>query len=69
MLKELVDLAQLDGAVTHLTRQRYGNVGSASAPVALEPPPLGKMLDGDLVLLAGSRAAWRSAPPAALARP
>jgi 3-oxoacyl-[acyl-carrier-protein] synthase III len=54
MLRELVDLAQLDGAVTHLTLQRYGNVGSASVPVALDAAARsGKMLDGDLVLLAG----------------
>jgi 3-oxoacyl-(acyl-carrier-protein) synthase III len=54
MLKELVDLAQLDGAVTHLTLDRYGNVGSASVPVALDAAARsGKMLDGDLVLLAG----------------
>lgn len=54
MLQELVDLAQLDGAVTHMTLDRYGNVGSASVPVALDAAARsGKILDGDLVLLAG----------------
>ena len=54
MLKELVDLAQLDGATTHLTLDRFGNVGSASVPVALDAAARsGTMLDGDLVLLAG----------------
>jgi 3-oxoacyl-(acyl-carrier-protein) synthase III len=54
MLKELVDLAGLDGAQTHLTLDRYGNVGSASVPVALdEAARSGAMKPGDLVLLAG----------------
>ena len=54
MLQELVDIAQLDGATTHLTLDRYGNVGSASVPVALDAAARsGRMLDGDLVLLAG----------------
>jgi 3-oxoacyl-[acyl-carrier-protein] synthase-3 len=54
MLRELVDLAQLDGAKTHLTLDRYGNVGSASVAVALDAAARsGSMLDGDLVLLAG----------------
>jgi 3-oxoacyl-(acyl-carrier-protein) synthase III len=54
MLKELVDLAGLDGAHTHLTLDRYGNVGSASVPVALdEAARSGTMRPGDLVLLAG----------------
>jgi 3-oxoacyl-[acyl-carrier-protein] synthase-3 len=54
MLRELVDLAQLDGATTHLTLDRYGNVGSASVPVALDAAARsGQLLDGDLVLLAG----------------
>jgi 3-oxoacyl-[acyl-carrier-protein] synthase III len=54
MLRELVDLAQLDGATTHLTLDRYGNVGSASVPVALDAAAgSGQLLDGDLVLLAG----------------
>jgi 3-oxoacyl-[acyl-carrier-protein] synthase-3 len=54
LLKELVDLAGLDGARTHLTLDRYGNVGSASVPVALdEAARSGTMQPGDLVLLAG----------------
>jgi 3-oxoacyl-[acyl-carrier-protein] synthase-3 len=54
MLEELVDLAQLDGATTHLTLDRYGNVGSASVPVALDAAARsGQVHDGDLVLLAG----------------
>lgn len=54
MLRELVDLAQLDGATTHLTLDRYGNVGSASVPVALDVAARsGQLNDGDLVLLAG----------------
>ena len=53
MLRELVDLAQLDGATTHLTLDRYGNVGSASVPVALDAAARsGLMADGELVLLA-----------------
>lgn len=54
MLRELVDLAQLEGAITHLTLDRYGNVGSASVPVALDAAARsGQVLNGDLVLLAG----------------
>jgi acetoacetyl-CoA synthase len=54
MLKELVDLAGLDGARTHLTLDRYGNVGSASVPVALdEAARSGTVQPGELVLLAG----------------
>lgn len=54
MIAELVDLAGLDGARTHLTLGRYGNVGSASVPVALDAAARsGTMLPGDLVLLAG----------------
>ena len=54
MLQELVDLAQLDGATTHLTLDRYGNVGSASVPVALDAAARsGQLLDGELVLMAG----------------
>lgn len=54
MLQELVDLAQLDGATTHLTLTQYGNVGSASVPVALDAAARsGAMQDGDLVLMAG----------------
>jgi 3-oxoacyl-[acyl-carrier-protein] synthase-3 len=54
MLKELVDLAGLDGARTHLTLDRFGNVGSASVPVALDAAARsGTVLPGDLMLLAG----------------
>jgi 3-oxoacyl-[acyl-carrier-protein] synthase-3 len=54
MLKELVDSAQLDGANTHLTLARFGNVGSASVPVTLDAAARsGALADGDLVLLAG----------------
>jgi len=54
MLKELVELAGLDDAHTHLTLDRYGNVGSASVPVALdEAARSGALRPGDLVLLAG----------------
>ncbi|MEV7630061.1 ketoacyl-ACP synthase III [Actinoplanes sp. NPDC089786] len=54
MLRELVDLASLDGATTHLTLERYGNVGSASVPVTLDAAARsGALRDGDLVLLAG----------------
>jgi 3-oxoacyl-[acyl-carrier-protein] synthase-3 len=54
MLQELVDRAQLDGATTHLTLDRFGNVGSASVPVTLDAAARsGALNDGDLVLLAG----------------
>ena len=54
MLRELVDLASLDGATTHLTLDRYGNVGSASVPVALDAAVRsGAVHEGELVLLAG----------------
>jgi 3-oxoacyl-(acyl-carrier-protein) synthase III len=54
MLRELVQSTGLDGANTHLTLGRYGNVGSASVPVALDAAVRsGTLLDGDLVLLAG----------------
>ena len=54
MLQELVDLAQLDGATTHLTLDRFGNVGSASVPVTLDAAARsGALATGDLVLLAG----------------
>ena len=36
MLAELVDKAGLSEATTHLTLDRYGNVGSASVPVTLD---------------------------------
>jgi 3-oxoacyl-(acyl-carrier-protein) synthase III len=54
MLQELVGEAHLENAVTHLTLDRYGNVGSASVPVTLdEAARSGALHDGDLVLLAG----------------
>ena len=54
MLRELVEQAGFGHANTHLTLQRYGNVGSASLPVTLdEANRSGALADGDLVLLAG----------------
>ena len=54
MLQDLVRDAGLDGANTHLTLERYGNVGSASVPVALDAAAgSGALRDGELVLLAG----------------
>jgi 3-oxoacyl-[acyl-carrier-protein] synthase-3 len=53
MLKELVAATGLDGARTHLTLDRFGNVGGASVPVALDAAARsGTMNPGDLVLLA-----------------
>ncbi|WP_328973707.1 3-oxoacyl-ACP synthase III family protein [Streptomyces sp. NBC_00239] len=54
MLGEVVERAGLTGAQTHRTLIRYGNVGSASVPVALdEANRTGALKPGDLVLLAG----------------
>jgi acetoacetyl-CoA synthase len=54
MLRDLVRDAGLDGAHTHLTLERYGNVGSASVPVALDVAARsGALRDDELVLLAG----------------
>ncbi|MCB5170408.1 ketoacyl-ACP synthase III [Streptomyces bambusae] len=54
MLGEVVELSGLSRATTHRTLQRYGNVGSASVPVALdEAHRSGALAPGDLVLLAG----------------
>ena len=54
MLGELVEAAGFQNAATHLTLQRYGNVGSASLPVTLDDANrAGALADGDLVLLAG----------------
>ena len=54
MLRDLVVEAGLERAVTHLTLDRYGNVGSASVPVTLDEAARGGAFrDGDLVLLAG----------------
>jgi 3-oxoacyl-(acyl-carrier-protein) synthase III len=54
MLADLVEKAGLQAAHTHMTLDRYGNVGSASVPVTLdEAAKSGALADGDLVLMAG----------------
>ena len=54
MIGEIVDLAGLQDAQTHLVLDRYGNTGSASIPIALdEAARSGALTDGQLVLLAG----------------
>ncbi|MCH0567476.1 MULTISPECIES: 3-oxoacyl-ACP synthase III family protein [unclassified Streptomyces] len=54
MLGEVVERAGLGNAHTHRTLRKYGNVGSASVPVALDEAHRGGALSpGDLVLLAG----------------
>ncbi|HEY5833184.1 3-oxoacyl-ACP synthase III family protein [Streptomyces sp.] len=54
MLGEVVERAGLANAQTHRTLKKYGNVGSASVPVALdEANRTGALSPGDLVLLAG----------------
>jgi 3-oxoacyl-[acyl-carrier-protein] synthase-3 len=54
MLGEVVERTGLGAAQTHRTLIRYGNVGSASVPVALdEANRTGALSPGDLVLLAG----------------
>ncbi|MFB9674623.1 3-oxoacyl-ACP synthase III family protein [Streptosporangium vulgare] len=54
LLDELIERSGLTGARTPRTLERYGNVGSASVPVALdEANRTGMLGDGDLVLLAG----------------
>ncbi|MER6951902.1 ketoacyl-ACP synthase III [Nonomuraea sp. NPDC000554] len=54
LLTELIQRSGLSGARTPRTLERYGNVGSASVPVALdEANRSGLVKDGDLVLLAG----------------
>lgn len=54
MLQDLVQQAGLQNARTHMTLDRYGNVGSASVPVTLdEAARSGALRDGDLVLMAG----------------
>jgi acetoacetyl-CoA synthase len=54
MLGEVVERTGLGAARTHRTLIRYGNVGSASVPVALdEANRTGALSPGDLVLLAG----------------
>ncbi|MFI6096925.1 3-oxoacyl-ACP synthase III family protein [Lentzea sp. NPDC051213] len=54
LLRELAERSGLGAAHTHLTVDRYGNLGSASVPVALDDAVrTGKIAAGDLVLLAG----------------
>ena len=54
LLSDLVLSAGLDGAATHRTLEKYGNVGSACIPVTLdEANREGRFIDGDLMLLAG----------------
>jgi 3-oxoacyl-(acyl-carrier-protein) synthase III len=54
MLTDLVEVSGLGHAATHRTLERYGNVGSASVPVALDDANRsGALRDGDLVLMAG----------------
>ncbi|MBO0512136.1 3-oxoacyl-[acyl-carrier-protein] synthase III C-terminal domain-containing protein, partial [Streptomyces beijiangensis] len=53
-LDELVEQAGLTAAHTHRTVERFGNVGSASVPVALDDAHRsGHLKRGDLVLLTG----------------
>ncbi|MFI9382140.1 3-oxoacyl-ACP synthase III family protein [Kutzneria sp. NPDC052558] len=52
LLDELVVLCGLTGAHTAKTVEQYGNVGSASVPVALDAAVRsGRVRDGDIVLL------------------
>jgi 3-oxoacyl-[acyl-carrier-protein] synthase-3 len=54
LLAELVQRCGLDGARTHRTVEKYGNVGSAAIPVTLdEANRAGGLADGELVLLLG----------------
>ncbi|MFD3420921.1 3-oxoacyl-ACP synthase III family protein [Streptomyces decoyicus] len=54
MLDDLVERVGLVNARTHRTLDRYGNVGSASVPVALDDARRnGSLNDGDLVMLSG----------------
>jgi 3-oxoacyl-[acyl-carrier-protein] synthase-3 len=54
MLQDLVRDTGLDGARTHLTLDRFGNVGSASVPVTLDAAArAGALEHGESVLLAG----------------
>lgn len=53
LLTELIERAGLTGANTPRTLEEYGNIGSASVPVALDHANrLHQFNDGDLVLLA-----------------
>jgi 3-oxoacyl-(acyl-carrier-protein) synthase III len=79
LLTELVYRAGLASAQTHRTLERYGNVGSASVPVALDDANrAGRLRAGDTVLLAafgGGMAIgaclmrWSAPVPAAVAVP
>ncbi|MGH8932482.1 MAG: 3-oxoacyl-ACP synthase III family protein [Egibacteraceae bacterium] len=54
LLNELVKRSGLTDAHTHRILEKYGNIGSASVPVALDDANRSGLLeDGDLVLLAG----------------
>ncbi|MFD3942529.1 3-oxoacyl-ACP synthase III family protein [Streptomyces sp. NPDC058579] len=54
LLSDVVERAGLTRAVTHRTLRKYGNVGSASVPVALDDAHRsGALSPGQLVLLAG----------------
>jgi 3-oxoacyl-(acyl-carrier-protein) synthase III len=54
MINDLVAEAGLGNALTHRVVEKYGNMGSASVPVALDHANRSGLLkDGDLVLLAG----------------
>ncbi|MGQ5229097.1 3-oxoacyl-ACP synthase III family protein [Streptomyces sp. MN3] len=54
LLRRLVERAGLSHVHTHRTLEKYGNIGSASVPVALDAARRsGALGDGDLVLLAG----------------
>jgi 3-oxoacyl-(acyl-carrier-protein) synthase III len=53
LLGQLVEKAGLGHARTHYTLERYGNIGSASAPVVLDfAVTSGALADGDLIALA-----------------
>jgi 3-oxoacyl-(acyl-carrier-protein) synthase III len=53
LLTELIERAGLTRASTARTLERYGNIGSASLPVALDDANRSQLLgDGDVVLLA-----------------
>ncbi|GAA3118196.1 ketoacyl-ACP synthase III [Streptomyces goshikiensis] len=54
LLRGLVDKIGMSHAHTHRTLEKYGNVGSASVPVALDDGcRSGLIRDGDLVVMAG----------------
>jgi 3-oxoacyl-[acyl-carrier-protein] synthase-3 len=54
LLQELVERCGLADAQTHRTLEWFGNIGSASVPVALDSANRsGAIRDGDLVLMAG----------------